>query len=112
MREAGRVSICKVKKNDVVVVIKGAEKGQKGKVLQVLKPRGRVLVEGVNLVKKCLRKSQDNPQGGIVEKEAAMSISQVMLFCPECKKGVKTSRVEEAGKKVRKCKKCGHVFDS
>ncbi len=68
-----------VKKNDVVVVISGTQRGKRGKVLQVLRERNRVLIEGVNLIKKAQRKSQDHPEGGIIEREGALPISNVML---------------------------------
>lgn len=68
-----------VKKGDDVIVIAGADKGKSGKVIQVMPGKGRALVEGVNLVKKHMRKTQDNPQGGIVEMEAPIAISNVKL---------------------------------
>lgn len=68
-----------VKKNDVVVVIAGTQRGKRGKVLEVLRLKNRVLVEGVNIIKKAQRKSQDNPQGGIIEREGSLPISNVML---------------------------------
>ena len=68
-----------VKKNDEVVVLSGTQQGKRGKVLQVLRDRNRVIVEGVNFIKKSTRKSQDQPQGGIVEREGALHISKVML---------------------------------
>ena len=67
----------KLKKGDEVVVITGDHKGSKGKVLQVIRTKNRVLVEGVNLVKKLERKTQDNPQGSIVEREASIHFSNV-----------------------------------
>lgn len=106
------MSISKIKKNDNVVVISGSEKGKKGKVLEVLVSRGCAIVEGLRLVKKCLRKSQDKPQGGISEKEAPIPLSKLKLFCPDCKKGVKTRIIKEAGKNLRKCRVCSRVFDS
>jgi large subunit ribosomal protein L24 len=69
----------KIKKGDTVVVIAGDDKGKSGKVLQVVPETGRVLVEGVNLVKKHMRKSEDNPQGGVVEREAPVAISNVKV---------------------------------
>ncbi len=69
----------KIKRGDTVQVIAGADKGKSGKVLQVSPDAGRVLVEGVNLVKKHLRKSEENPQGGIVEQEAPVAISNVKV---------------------------------
>jgi large subunit ribosomal protein L24 len=68
-----------VKKNDLVVVTSGAHRGSRGKVLQILTKNNRVLVEGVRLIKKAARKTQDNPQGGIVEREGSLHISNVML---------------------------------
>ena len=68
-----------VKKNDMVVVIAGEEKGKVGKVLASYPETGRVLVEGINIVHKALRKSQENPKGGIVTREAPISVSKVML---------------------------------
>jgi len=67
-----------VKKNDMVVVLSGEDKGKIGKVLATFPGKSRVLVEGVNIIKKALRKSQDNPKGGIITKEAAIHISKVM----------------------------------
>ena len=68
-----------IKKNDEVVVLSGTQRGKRGKVLEVLRQRGRVIVEGVNLIKKAERKTQDRPQGGIVEREGALHISKIML---------------------------------
>lgn len=67
-----------VKKNDVVVVISGDEKGKRGKVLEVLKAKNRVIIEGVNMIKKHARKTQNNPQGGIETREGSVHISNVM----------------------------------
>jgi large subunit ribosomal protein L24 len=68
-----------IKKNDEVVVLSGTQRGKRGKVLEVLRQRGRVIVEGINLIKKAERKTQDRPQGGIVEREGALHISKIML---------------------------------
>ena len=68
-----------VKKNDEVVVLSGTQQGKRGKVLQVLRDRSRVIIEGVNFIKKAARKSQEQPQGGIIEREGALHISKVML---------------------------------
>ncbi len=68
-----------VKKNDEVVVLSGTQQGKRGKVLEVLRTRNRVIVEGVNFIKKSARKSPEKPQGGIVEREGALHISKVML---------------------------------
>jgi large subunit ribosomal protein L24 len=68
-----------IKKNDEVVVLSGTQRGKRGKVLEVLRQRSRVIVEGVNMIKKAERKTQDRPQGGIVEREGALHISKIML---------------------------------
>ena len=67
-----------VKRNDMVVVLSGEDKGKVGKVLAAFPDKNRVLVEGINIIKKALRKSQDNPKGGIITKEGAIHISKVM----------------------------------
>lgn len=105
------MSMARVKKNDIVSVRTGADVGKTGKVLQVLPQRDRAVVEGVNLVKKHMRKSQDNPQGAITEKESPVRLSRLLLFCPQCKRGVRIRRDREAEKGVRKCRRCGHAFD-
>lgn len=91
---------------------RNAGTGKTGKVLQVDRTRGRALVEGMNLVKRHMRKTQDTPQGGIVEKEAPIDLSNLMVYCPHDKKGVRTGYAVEGGRKVRKCKVCGHAFDA
>ena len=73
------MSKAKIKKGDTVKVIAGDEKGKSGKVLQVVPETGRVLIEGVNFVKKHMQKSEDNPQGGVVEREAPIAISNVKV---------------------------------
>ena len=92
--------------------MRGRDKGKQGKVLQVLIGKNRAIVEGVNLVTKHLRKSQDNPKGGITHKEAAIAVANLRLFCAQCKKGVRVKHAREAGKRIRKCKGCGQAFDS
>jgi large subunit ribosomal protein L24 len=84
-----------VKKNDEVVVLTGTQQGKRGKVLQVLRDRSRVIVEGVNFIKKSSRKSQEQPQGGIVEREGALHISKVMLVADyDSRKGTKSTEGE------------------
>lgn len=102
----------RIKKNDTVIAVSGVAAGKSGKVLQVLPARDRAIVEGLNTVKKTMRKSQDNPQGGIVEKEAPLALSNLMLYCPDCKKGVKINRIKDGDRRVRRCRLCTHVFDS
>jgi large subunit ribosomal protein L24 len=102
----------KIRKNDIVIAVSGAHTGKTGKVLEVLPKRGCVLVEGVHMVKKTLRKSQDAPKGGIVEKEGPIAASNLMLYCAECKRGAKTSRLRDGDRRVRKCRRCGHQFEN
>lgn len=101
-----------LRKNDMVVVITGKDKGKIGKVLQVFPRRGRAIVEGVNLVKKHM-KPTPRSSGGIIEKPAPIHISNLMLYCPKCKRGVKVAKkFLEDGSKVRICKKCGEIFEA
>jgi len=86
-----------VKKNDEVVVLSGTQQGKRGKVLQVLRDRSRVIVEGVNFIKKAARKSQEQPQGGIVEREGALHISKIMLASAyDSRKGTASSSAKPA----------------
>ncbi len=102
----------KIKTGDLVMVIAGKEKGKTGKVKSVDRKRARVLVEGLNIVKKHVRPSEKYPQGGIIEMEAPIHISNVLLYCHKCGRGVRVGRkVLEDGRKVRVCKKCGEVLE-
>lgn len=96
-----------VRKGDLVMVITGKDAGKKGKVLEVFPKKGRVVVEKVNVVKRHTRPSKALPQGGIIEKEAPVASSNVMLFCPECNSVTRRSIKETETGKVRVCKKCG-----
>ncbi|AEH45336.1 ribosomal protein L24 [Thermodesulfatator indicus DSM 15286] len=101
-----------IRKNDQVVVITGKDKGKIGKVLQVFPRRQRAIVEGVNIVKRHM-KPTPYTEGGIVEKPAPVHISNLMVFCPKCNKGVKVGRkFLEDGTKVRVCKKCGEIIEA
>jgi len=100
-----------IKKNDTVRVVAGREKGKTGKVLGVTKEKNRVLIEKVNLMKKH-QKPDAKGKGGIVEKEAPLHVSNVMLVCSKCNTGVRVGhKVLEDGKKVRVCKKCQELLD-
>ena len=91
-----------IKKNDEVVVLSGAQQGKRGKVLQVLRDRNRVIIEGVNFIKKAARKSQEQPQGGIVEREGALHISKIMLAADyDQRKGAVTKDKEAAPKATK-----------
>ena len=98
----------RIKKGDTLRIIAGKDKGKEGTVLRSIPETQRVVVEGANMVKKAMRPTQQNPQGGITTKEAPIHVSNVMLICPACKQPTRVARGKnEAGKKVRLCKKCG-----
>ena len=100
-----------VKKGDKVQVLSGKDKGKQGEVLRALPSEGKVVVEGVALVKKAVKPNGVNQQGGIVSQEAAIDVSNVMLVCPKCGKPTRVGHELDAnGKKVRVCKKCGAQF--
>ena len=102
----------KIKKDDKVIVIGGKERGKIGTVLKVDSEKGRVIVEKVNMVKKHARPSAQTAQGGIIEKEALLNISNVMIVCNKCTEPTRIgSRTLEDGSKVRVCKKCGEPMD-
>jgi large subunit ribosomal protein L24 len=102
-----------IKRNDLVKVISGDDKGKTGRVLKVFPKEARIIVEKVNLIKRHLRKGHPSaPQGGIIEKEAPIHISNVMLVCTKCNKPTRVAKVELSdGSKVRKCKKCNEIID-
>ena len=107
------VGSCHIKKDDKVRVVAGKEKGKIGKVLRVLHEKQRVVVENVNFVKCHTRPGGKKARGGIIEKEASLHWSNVMLICDKCIDPirVKMQRLED-GKKVRACRKCGEVIDT
>jgi len=100
----------KVKKGDTVVVLSGKSQGRQGKIIRVLAKKDRVYVERVNMIKRHTKPTK-NSQGGIVEKEASIHVSNVALYCPKCAKGVRIGyTVHKDGSKVRACKRCGQEF--
>lgn len=104
--------ILPVKSGDQVEVLAGKDKGKKGKILRAIPAQNKVVVEGINTVRKTMRPTQQNPQGGIQTVEAPIHVSNVALVCPSC--GDKTRagrRRDDAGKKIRVCKKCGADID-
>jgi large subunit ribosomal protein L24 len=103
----------KVKKNDTVMVVIGRDRGKTGKVLRVMMDDGLVLVERLNLVKRHLKPRGMQAPGGIVEKEAPIDISNVMLMCDRCNAPVRVGRRQLAdGKRARVCRRCGEVLDT
>ena len=100
-----------VKKGDTVKVLAGKDKDKQGVVLRSIPERNRVVVEKVNMVKKAMRPTQANPQGGITTMEAPIHASNVMLVCPNCNEATRYTRKRVDGKVVRVCKKCGKDID-
>lgn len=101
----------KIHKNDIVYVLAGRDRGKTGKVFGVFPRKGRAFVEGVNYVKKHTRKSQANPQGGIIQKESPIHLSNLALFCKTCDKpGRSGINVLADGTKSRYCKRCKEVI--
>lgn len=102
-----------IKKNDTVKVVSGKERGRQGKVLRVLKEKNAALVERLNFVKRHTRAgSGPSQQGGIIEKEAPMALSKLMLVCPKCSKPSRTGiKTLEDGSRVRFCKRCEEQVD-
>ena len=96
-----------VKTGDTVQVITGKDKGQTGKVISVMPKEGKVVVEKVNMVSRHVKARKQGDESGIIQKEAPMYASKVMLFCPKCNRGVRSGRKVEGDKKVRVCKRCG-----
>lgn len=101
-----------LKKDDTVLVLTGREKGKRGRVLSIEEKKDRVLIEKINVIKKHLKPNRNNQQGGIIEKEAPVAASNVMMVCPKCDKSTRIGNLLlEDGRKVRVCKKCKEVMD-
>lgn len=100
----------RIRKNDMVMAMSGTSAGKPGKVLEVHPTKDRALVEGLNIVSKAMRKTKNRPEGGIITREASLPMSVLLLFCPECKKGVRIKVVADKDGRGRACKKCGHKF--
>jgi len=102
-----------IRKNDSVLVVTGKDRGKRGRVLKMLPGKNRLIVEGVNMIK---RHTRPNPQrgikGGILEREAALPVSNVQLVCPECGEVTRVGhKILGDGRKVRICRKCEGVVD-
>lgn len=103
----------KLKKDDKVKVVTGKDKGKIGKVIKIDRKRNRLIVENINIVKRHSRPSAQNRQGGIIEREAPVHISNVMMMCSKCLEAARVgSKVLEDGKKVRVCKRCNEILDA
>ena len=100
-----------VKKDDLVQIVSGKEKGKRGKIIKVFPKKNRVLVEKINYIKRHTRPTQQQQEGGIIEKEGSIYASNVMLVCNKCDKPVKyKKKLLEDDKKVRICVKCNEVL--
>ncbi|MFQ5868451.1 MAG: 50S ribosomal protein L24 [Candidatus Zixiibacteriota bacterium] len=104
----------RIKKNDTVMVIAGKGRTQKSNIARVLKvfpEERRILVEGINMVKRHSRPTRRNPKGGVIEKEGSVHISNVMLYCNKCSSATRVGyRILGDRTKVRICKKCGEIL--
>jgi len=102
-----------VRKNDNVIVVTGRDKGKRGRVLRVIPAKTRIIVEGVNFIKRHTRANpQRNVKGGIVEREAPVHASNVQILCPECAKPTRVGHKRlDDGTRVRICRKCEGVID-
>ena len=101
----------RLKREDNVVVISGSERGKRGKVLNIDRKKGRVIVEGINKRNKFIRATQENPKGGAVTLEFPINLTNVMIFCDKCKKPVRIGIELKDNAKSRVCKKCGKSLD-
>lgn len=105
-----------IKKDDMVQIITGNDRGKQGRVLKVFPEKNRIIVEGVNFIKRHMRPSQKLPQGGIVEREAPIHASNAMLICPKCNKLTTTGMkpvvdpIKGRTSRMRYCKKCGEMI--
>jgi len=101
-----------IRRGDTVGVIAGSERGKRGKVLRVLPEKGRVLVEHVNMIKKHQRPTQKLRQGGIIEREGPLALSNVLVVCSRCDKPSRTGiKILTDGRKVRVCRRCNESID-
>ncbi|MDR0321398.1 MAG: 50S ribosomal protein L24 [Treponema sp.] len=99
----------KLKKEDTVEVIAGKDKGKRGRILKILRDQDRIVVEGVNLVKKAKKRRKQQDRGGIIEIEAALHSSNLMIVCKKCGP-VRSGYKLDGDKKIRFCKKCGEAL--
>ena len=106
------MAMAHVRKGDTVMVVAGKERGKRGKVLRVIPGKGRVLIEHVNMIKKHQRPTQKLRQGGIIEREGPLALSNVLVVCPRCDKPARTGiKILTDGRKVRTCRRCGESID-
>jgi large subunit ribosomal protein L24 len=108
-----KIDRVRIKKNDKVKIVAGKDKGKIGKVIKVVEKKDRILVENINIVKRHVRPDAKNRQGGIIEKEAPIHMSNIMLMCNKCMAPIRVKmQILEDGKKVRVCRKCAESIDA
>ncbi len=100
-----------IKRNDTVFVISGKDKGKTGKVIRIATKENTALVQGINFVKKHQRRTQQDQQGGVIQKEMPIRVCKLLLACPKCNKPTRLKvKVLEDGAKLRVCARCGEVI--
>jgi large subunit ribosomal protein L24 len=101
----------RIKKNDVVKIMSGASRGKTGKIIRVIPESGTAIIQGINLLWKHMRRSNQYPHGARIQKEAPIPLCKLRLICPNCNKPAKVAyKITEAGVKNRTCKKCSQVI--
>ena len=104
------MSVARIKKDDTVIVTTGNFAGQTGKVLRILPGCGKAVVEGINVVKKAVRRTQTTPQGGFVRREAPIDLSNLMPYDPDKKQGTRITRERQGGQLARRSKRSGKLL--
>ncbi|HAF06904.1 MAG: 50S ribosomal protein L24 [candidate division TA06 bacterium 32_111] len=99
-----------IRKDDLVIVIRGEDKGKKGRVLKIFRDKRKAIVEGVNVVKRHQKARKQGEKSGIIEKEAPVSLSNLMLVCPKCNTPTKIGHTKNENKSVRYCKNCREMI--
>ena len=98
----------RIRRDDIVVAMAGKDKGKRGKVLKVLPKKGRVIVEGINIIKRHTRQRKQEQPGGIISREASIEMSNLMPYCSKCGRGVRVgASLSAGGAKKRVCRRCG-----
>lgn len=102
----------RLKKGDIVILISGDDRGKKGKILNMNKKKNSIIVEGANFIKKHVRPRRQGEQGGIIEKESPVHISNLKLICPKCGEPTRVQKTRLENKKnIRVCNKCNEFID-
>lgn len=102
-----------VRKNDTVLILSGEYAKKQGKVLKVYPKQNRIIVEGINFVKRHSKPTQKNPKGGIIEKEGPINTSNVMVVCGKCGQPTRIgTKIMKDGERIRVCKKCGELIEA